>query len=827
MLIRPSNAVMALVVVVVGVMLAATVFSGPAGRTAHAQTATSAISYAENGTGPVATFTATDADGDAIVWSLNGDDKERFTITGGVLAFKESPDYENPNSAEKVGTLEDKNVYKVTIRATGGSHDVVVMVTNVDEPGKVTLDRPQPQVGRDLEATLRDVDLGQTDEKWQWARSEDMEVWADIRGATSQKRSPVAEDVGMYLRATVVYEDSFGSGKTASAVTANPVEARTVANAAPSFKDQDTDGDTSSGVQVDRSVAEHSPKGTNIGKPVSASDADNDILLYSLGNVTGASGDPAARFDIDAATGQLKVKDDLNSDDDRDDATNTPISVTVTATDPSGAKSEPATVVITVTDVNEAPVFDGDSTEGAPVVAPPTMLWVTEGNTRTLRTKEDADATDAALSNTAYAITDADAGDRDNDRLVLEGADKDSFRISNTGELTVWTNHTPDHEKKSSYSITIVASSGTAENLRRVRLDVVINVTDANDGGTVELSQIEPRVGRALIATLSDPDGSVVVSGWQWARAAEADTEPRCPADATYSPITGATAASYTPVEGDIDQCLQATVTYRDSLSVVGSAGNREAKMVTKRGVQADAAANDAPKYIDQDPNTPGDQSDTTARSVAENTEEGQPIGAPVDATDADDLLLYTLGGVDAESFGIDRETGQLRTKAKLDYESKNVYMVVVTATDPAGATDSILVTINVTDVDDGATISLVTAETPPDPDPADPTPDPEEPASEENPLLESFDSNEDGAIDRDEVFATIQQFLDGDATRDEVNGVILLSLAEGDAMEKDDDSMMEDDDAMEKDDDDSMEDDDDAMEDDDSMSDDSMDDAA
>ena len=55
-----------------------------------------------------------------IVWSLNGDDKGDFTIEGGVLAFKSSPNYESPAS-ESVGTLADRNVYKVTVEATGGT----------------------------------------------------------------------------------------------------------------------------------------------------------------------------------------------------------------------------------------------------------------------------------------------------------------------------------------------------------------------------------------------------------------------------------------------------------------------------------------------------------------------------------------------------------------------------------------------------------------------------------------------------------------------------------------------------------------------------------
>ena len=45
--------------------------------------------------------------------------------------------------------------------------------------------------------------------------------------------------------------------------------------------------------------------------------------------------------------------------------------------------------------------------------------------------------------------------------------------------------------------------------------------------------------------------------------------------------------------------------------------------------------------------------------------------------------------------------------KAELDYETKATYTVVVTATDPSGATDSITVTINVTDENDKPVIGL------------------------------------------------------------------------------------------------------------------------
>ena len=62
------------------------------------------------------------------------------------------------------------------------------------------------------------------------------------------------------------------------------------------------------------------------------------------------------------------------------------------------------------------------------------------------------------------------------------------------------------------------------------------------------------------------------------------------------------------------------------------------------------------------------------------------------------DELRYTLGGANAASFNIDAATGQLRTKAALDYEIKPSYTVSVTAEDPSGGTDTITVTINLTD---------------------------------------------------------------------------------------------------------------------------------
>ena len=81
----------------------------------------------------------------------------------------------------------------------------------------------------------------------------------------------------------------------------------------------------------------------------------------------------------------------------------------------------------------------------------------------------------------------------------------------------------------------------------------------------------------------------------------------------------------------------------------------------------------------------------STTRSVAENTGAGVNIDSPVAATDANsadpnvtnrDSLTYTLSGPDAGSFDIEQGSGQLKTLAALDYETKDAYTVTVTVSD-------------------------------------------------------------------------------------------------------------------------------------------------
>ena len=135
---------------------------------------------------------------------------------------------------------------------------------------------------------------------------------------------------------------------------------------------------------------------------------------------------------------------------------------------------------------------------------------------------------------------------------------------------------------------------------------------------------------------------------------------------------------------------------------------------------------------------------DNSAREVEENSPEGSLVGLPVAAADADgDPLTYVLGGQDADLFDIDGGTGQIRVGAGtvLDHETRTSYSVEVTATDPSGASDSIAVTILVSDVDLGT----------------------------------AYDVNHDEKIDREEALAAVADYFDGEIGKEEVLAVIQL----------------------------------------------------
>ena len=242
--------------------------------------------------------------------------------------------------------------------------------------------------------------------------------------------------------------------------------------------------------------------------------------------------------------------------------------------------------------------------------------------------------------------------------------------------------------------------------------------------GECSLSQRQPQDRHRVVhAIVSDPDGGVSIKRWEWDRSeitvdeertptAECLEDPDTPGIVVvggWTPIDGASSAVYTPKLADVGRCLRATVIYTDNIENPADADDEATGVVGSSCTETAALPTPLRSFVDQDLNSPGDQSDRTSRKIAENTDPEESIGTPVSAFDEDgELLVYTLSGADAAFFDILRNTGQLMTKASLNFEARNSYAVVVTATDPSGASDSIQVTINVTNVHDPVHITGV-----------------------------------------------------------------------------------------------------------------------
>ena len=451
----------------------------------------------------VARYAATDPEGATVTLSLTGTDSDDFNLaSNGVVTLEESPDY------------EERSSYSFTVRAKVGTgttditnsaaRTVTVNIQNLEETGTVTLSTVQPQAETPLTATLEDDDIP-TGTTWQWYRASSRgSSGTAITNAVSATYTPVADDVGRFLRVVASYDDGHGDGKSAVGVSSNQVQEVPPQNQPPEFP---------VGGDYNRTIRENQPAGRSVGLPVRATDPTNDRLTYSI---------PASDyFEIVDSTGQIRTKAAL---DHEDQATHT---VTVTASDPSN-RSDTVPVTITVEDVDETPEISG-----------PNNPEVAENGGTNVAT---------------YTATDPDDTGID---WGLTGTDSDAFTLSG-GVLTL--DAVPDYEEKNRYRVTIEAreqSPGTSVD----RLSVTIHVTNVDEPGVVEANVQEPRVGQTLRLEVVDEDDGESVDEWKWERG---DPNSPCGTGTNWELIIGATNNSYTPTAADEGKCLRVTAIYSD-----------------------------------------------------------------------------------------------------------------------------------------------------------------------------------------------------------------------------------------------------------------------
>ena len=408
------------------------------------------IRYPENGTWPLATYSATASNPDRDIhgWIISvefGGGGDFFDIDDdGVLTFTQPPDYEDP--ADENGD----NTYSFTIMAYDTnppsgrrpgrtSFRVRVTVADVNEPPEfdsATVTREVPEnteAGENIGAPVTATDPDTGDTLTYTLEGADLDSFA-IDSASGQIQTKPGvnydHDIKSSYSVTVKADDNNGGNATID-VTITVADV----NEPPEF-----DSATAT-----REVPENTTTGVAIGAPVTANDPDTgDALTYTL------EGADLDSFDIDSASGQIQTKPGVTYDHESKSS----YSVTVKADDNNGGNAT-IDVTITVADVNEPPEFDSAAA-----------------------TREVPENTEAG-GNIGAPVTAADPDTGDALTYTLEGADLDSFDIdSASGQIQTKSGVTYDHEVKSSYSVTVKAddnNGGTAT------IDVTITVADVNE----------------------------------------------------------------------------------------------------------------------------------------------------------------------------------------------------------------------------------------------------------------------------------------------------------------------------------------------------------
>ena len=528
------------------------------------------------------------------------DEDNDDTITG---AGEDNPEGRGNNRYNiMVRATEQQTPGDPNGRALSTEVAVVVLVENEDEDGVVELNYLQPEVDTDITAMLTDEDMVDGTITWEWSVSKvtnpNMNTEAhwtvilqtddavtqnvytprgdrddDIAGTDRPGDPDRAIDEGEFIRAKASYMDMQGADKMAIGVSMYPVRAEVDSdsdgvenadNGSPGFPD---------GLDYTRDVPENTAVDMNVGNRVVAQDPNNDTLSYELVAVAAPNNMDIDFFNVDRATGQISIKKMLDYEemDERDydgtppDATAGEYKVIVKATDPSGESAQ-VTVTITATSANDAPVIrgneelrvmeqdsddrDGDSQPDNTYTGLPDMnvnqLNTTGDNANVYRASDD-DARGQITWSFKQSSSDPEAEDWalfERSSTDLSGADEPrAIRFKTPPDFE----NPQDANRDNVYKVTLVASDGRTGGTDEHRVSIFVQ--NQNEQGELTLmasgdDPTQPVIGEPITAMVSDPDGGVAVVTWQWYRS---DTKEGT-LNNGYSPIPGATYATYTPV---------------------------------------------------------------------------------------------------------------------------------------------------------------------------------------------------------------------------------------------------------------------------------------
>ena len=660
---------------------------------------------------------ADDQDPDALTYTVTNvpgrNDARLFTINGstGHLSTRnpldrEAEDYpftsENAHGYMVRVTVSDRKNdagRPDTVTVMDDTIDVTITVENVNEPpafGAATAsnlyfyESTSSTTVYDPDGVLiaTDPDVGDTTLMYDTPAGPDGAEFTIVGGVLTAEPKDFEEDKRTYTVVVTVKDDE--SPVPLSDIITLTIHLRDVGedvtNRSPMFVDENGDS-----LDMESFSVRENADSLFIGT-VRATDPDNDQLTYTVDATS------AALFRIDR-TGELRSKKPLDYEaiPDEGDA----YEVTVTATD--GTSNE-ATIMVTVTvmNVNEAPVFG--------TLAIPIM--------RATRTVEENTIAGEEIN----VDTPVSAVDPEGDTLTytLGGDDAASFDIVYSDPMggQLKTRAPLDADTKSTYKVMVVASDGKLS----TSIPVEIEVTDVNerpmfDAGariTIEMPEdISMMANVDMPIKATDPEGDMLTYDIDNTDTTNSPDYEKFEIREQYGQLYYSGMDDHTVDFEDGPPFYQIKVTVSDG----NTQGNAGADAVDDSIIVIIKVTNvnEPPMFPMTFPHPDvGDALSAPTHEVPENTMAGYPTNGLLTATDPErDVVTYRLanapGSTDAASFTIDN-TGQLRVKTSLDFETKREYRVIVHATDNKNARgardtttsdDEVVVTIRVTGINE------------------------------------------------------------------------------------------------------------------------------
>ena len=604
------------------------------------------ISIPENSVYAFYTFSAIDDDtGDSISYSLASGvaDNDLFNIstidsieaasdtstgtTSGELSFINAPDYENDD------------YYEVQISASDGSLSaeadlmLTVTITDVNEAPAFTTNADTTNVSENstetfytASATDEDISDSISYSLASGVADNDLFNIETASGKLSFKVAPNYE-IDNHYEVQISASDGSLSADNNLPLTINVTDV----NEKPTFT-------------INPNTTTARENNTEVFYTASATDEDTgDNISYFL--VDGVADNDL--FNIETVSGDISFKNAPNYETDG------PYEVRIIADDGSLKADNDLILTVTITDINEAPIFT-TNTEATSASENSIEIFYTA-----LATDEDAN------SSISYSLA---SGIADNDFFNIDTA---------SGELSFIS--PPDYETDNYYEVEISASDGNLSVESNLLLTVTItNVNEALAFVINPDAASAPENSTAVFYTASATDEDINESISYSLASGVADND-LFDIDNTSGDISFKSAPNY-ETDGPYE------------VQISASDGNLSADADLVLSVII-TDANDAPAFT----------INTDTASTPENSTE---VFYTASATDEDanhSLSYYLASGVEDNDFlSIDAASGELSFKSAPDHETDDSYSVQISASDGnLSSENDLLLTITITDVNE------------------------------------------------------------------------------------------------------------------------------